>query len=89
MSYEKRDNSGIISKNDRKEEDRHPDIKGSATVDGRDYWISGWSKRNDRGAFYSLSFKLKDQQSGPGPAPARAMPPVNGGRAQLDDDIPF
>jgi hypothetical protein len=75
-----RDNSGTIAKNDRKTEDRHPDIKGQATVDGRAYWVSGWAKENDRGKFYSLSFTPKDEQPSAKPASAKA---------DLDDDIPF
>jgi hypothetical protein len=82
-----RDNSGSLSKNDRKEKDTHPDIKGKATIGGVDYWISGWLKENDRGKWYSLSFQEKDapaeqpQRSGGGARP--------GGKPALDDDIPF
>ena len=78
-------NRGIISKNERKTEDRHPDIKGSINVEGREFWIDGWRKeRNDgSGSFYSLSVKPKD-------APAPAAKPAQK-RAQVDesDDIPF
>ena len=80
-----RDNSGSIAKNDRKEKDSHPDIKGKATVNGVDYWVSGWLKENDRGKWYSLSFTPKD-------APAEQPQPARGGGkpAALDDDsIPF
>jgi hypothetical protein len=76
-----RDNSGTISKNDRKEKDGHPDIKGQATVDGRAYWVAGWLKENDRGKFYSLSFTPKDEQ------PSAAKPAT--AKPELDDDIPF
>ena len=75
-----RDNSGTIAKNDRKEKDSHPDIKGQATVDGRAFWVSGWLKENDRGKFYSLSFTPKDEQPSAKPA-AKAV--------DLEDDIPF
>jgi hypothetical protein len=78
-----RDNSGSISKNEKKEEDRHPDIKGQATIDGRAYWVAGWLKENDRGKWYSLSFTPKDDQPKPAPKPA------GGGKPDLDDDIPF
>ena len=44
MAYEKRDNSGSMFKNDKKEKDSHPDFTGSATIDGTDYWISSWIK---------------------------------------------
>lgn len=52
---------GIISKNDRKQTDKHPDIKGQCEIDGKHYWIDGWQKsRNSDGSkFYSLSFKPK------------------------------
>ena len=79
-----RDNSGSISKNDKKTEDRHPDIRGSAIVDGKAYWLSGWMKENDKGKWYSLSFTPKDDQPKPAPKPA-------GGKPDLEDDseIPF
>jgi hypothetical protein len=78
-----RDNSGTISKNDRKEKDTHPDIRGSATINGVAYWVDGWRKENDRGAFYSLSFKPKDAPASS--PPAKAQP----SRANTEDDIPF
>ena len=74
-----RDNSGSISKNQRKEKDTHPDIKGSATIGGVAYWVSGWQKSNDNGTYYSLAFQPKDEQK-----PAAKPQP-----AGLDDDIPF
>ncbi len=55
-----RDNSGRLSRNDRKEKETHPDMKGSATINGVEYWISGWAKENDRGKWLSLSFEQKD-----------------------------
>lgn len=82
-----RDNSGSISKNDRKTEDRHPDIKGKATIGGVEYWVDGWLKENDRGKWYSLSFKPKNP-----PADMPAHRDLNDNRKPaLDDgsDIPF
>jgi len=82
-----RDNSGNISRNEKKTEDRHPDIKGKATIDGVDYWVSGWLKENDRGKWYSLSFQPKDA-----PVEQRQQPqrqPAQRPAADLNDDIPF
>lgn len=75
MSY---DNSGIIGKNDRKETDKHPDISGSATVDGVEYWLSGWKKEKNGRSFYTLSFKAKDKKE-----------TKDLGPRELDDEIPF
>ena len=45
MSY---DNSGILFKNDRKTESKHPDYNGSITVDGVEYWLSAWIKEGQK-----------------------------------------
>ena len=34
---EKKDNSGVLFKNDKKESEKHPDYKGNITVDGLAY----------------------------------------------------
>mgnify|MGYP003608555359 CR=1 FL=1 len=84
-------NNGIISKNDRKTQENHPDIRGSATVDGVEYWVAGWQKTSTRGTYYSLAFTVKD-------APPANTPKSNEWdktKAQkpmvddFDDDIPF
>ncbi len=77
-------NTGIISKNDRKESDKHPDIKGSANIDGVEFYVNGWRKerKDGSGSFYSLSFKRKEE--GTPSRPTRQQP------TQTDDlDIPF
>lgn len=91
-------NRGILSKNDRKEKDSHPDHKGSINVDGVEYWLDAWIKerKDGSGKFFSLSVKRKDGQ-GAAPqrqAPARQAPaskPAGGGSGfdDMDDDIPF
>jgi len=57
----KYDNSGSLSKNDRKEKPTHPDVKGKATINGVEYWLDGWKKDGEKGTWYSLSFKPKEE----------------------------
>lgn len=103
MAFEKRDNSGTLFKNAKKEKETHPDYNGDVTVNGESYWISGWLKKDRNGnTFMSLSFKPKQQSSGIGkPGYAGASKPIgqkvdNAGRVarpslseQLDDEVPF
>ena len=63
MATQAYNNNGIISKNDRKTQENHPDIRGSATVDGVEYWVAGWQKTSAKGTYYSLAFTLKDGQT--------------------------
>ena len=94
MSYDNT-NTGLISKNDKKTTDKHPDIKGQCDIDGVQFWVAGWlKKRNDgTGSFYSLKFDRKELAVA-APAPERKAS-TNVGRAavggfdDMDSDIPF
>ena len=45
---DKRDMSGVLFKNDRKEQPDHPDYEGSCTIDGKDYWMKVGSRTGRR-----------------------------------------
>jgi hypothetical protein len=55
-------NRGSLFKNDKKTEEKHPDMSGSINIDGTEYWISGWKKQSKAGTgFISLSVRPKEQ----------------------------
>ena len=76
------DNSGSLSRNERKEQPNHADYKGKATIDGVEYWISGWIKTGENGKWLSLSFKPKEE------APTTRRAKDEPGDAP-DSDLPF
>jgi len=83
MAFEPRDNSGALFVNDRREKDTHPNAKGSALINGVDYWVSAWTKTDRNGnKFQSLAFEPKEKQVNNG---YREAPPVD----DLNDEIPF
>jgi hypothetical protein len=72
---------GVLFKNDRKESDEDRDYSGSAAINGREYWLSGWKKRSKSGTpFLSLSFKPKE-------APAETSKPK--AKPEFNDEIGF
>lgn len=78
-------NRGAIWKNRDKTEDKHPDFKGSLNVDGVDYWVSAWKRKDgDPGNKPALSFTVKPKEENAKPA-AKAAP----SRQEEDDEIPF
>lgn len=84
--------SGILSKNDRKEKDSHPDIRGECEIDGNKYWISGWKKvrKDNSGSFYSLKFQAKEEaRSTRAPVKAAAKPTRGSGFDDMQDDVPW
>lgn len=80
MEYDRR-NSFILSRNERKEKDTHPDFTGSLTDEnGREFWLNAWVKESKGRKFFSGSIKPKDGK------PAGASGDL---RVQLDDEVPF
>jgi len=61
---EKRDNSGVLFTNDKKQKDTHPDMNGKITINGREYYLSAWKKQTNQGKGYlSLSIKTVEEQN--------------------------
>ncbi len=91
MAYDNT-NTGMMYRNEEKEEDKHPDFRGFINIDGEEYWLSAWIKEGKEGGkmegkrFFSMSFKPKEQrQQKPAPKPAPRKNAVD----EMDDDIPF
>ena len=86
--FQHKPNSGSLFKNDKKETQNHPDYKGSALIDGVEYWINSWINESKTGNKYmGLSLQKKDEAHNQGVQNASnaAQPPVD----DFDDDIPF
>lgn len=65
MAYEQKDGQGSLFKNDKDGVENRPDLKGSITIAGKQYWLSGWTKEGDKGKWLSLSAQPKDERREP------------------------
>lgn len=84
MSFEHKPDTGSLFVNDKREKDTHPNAKGSALIDGVDYWVSAWTNTTKGGAKYqSLKFSRKDENRQPR---AETLPDVE---PPFNDEIPF
>lgn len=86
---------GSLFKNQKKVSSSHPDYTGSAEIDGKEYWISGWIKesgitsKNPGTKFFSIAFKAKEEDK---TAEHKASHPSNQkilANIDFDDDVPF
>jgi hypothetical protein len=74
-------NSGALFANADRKTDKHPNALGTLNVEGREYWISAWTKVSKKGEKYqSLSIQPKEEQQA-------AKPQTDA--APFNDDIPF
>lgn len=91
-------NRGAIWKNKKKEKDTHPDFTGSLNVDGTEYWVNAWRRKDDAPETApALSFSVRPKDAPQQPISQRAMPKgprysddrITTGRRDLDDEVPF
>lgn len=90
MSEYDNTNSGAIFVNDKGDNDKRPDRKGSINVEGVDYWISGWIRKDKQDKPYmSLKVERKDKQGNSSTSPAQAKPAPTVADDDDGDQIPF
>ena len=86
-NYETKDFTGALFVNDKKAKDTDPNAKGTAVIDGVEYWVSAWTNTSAKGTRYqSLKFTPKQEAHDRGMAQAKA---AVGAPAFDDDPIPF
>jgi hypothetical protein len=86
MAYEMREGSGSLFKNDKDGNEKRPDYRGDALINGEVLEISAWIKEGKKGKFMSLSFKPKEST---GNSPKKTEPAKGGSVGEMDSDIPF
>ena len=54
--------SGVLFKNDKDGNEKRPDYKGSAEIEGVQYWVSAWIRDGAKGKFMSMKYEAKEKQ---------------------------
>jgi uncharacterized protein (DUF736 family) len=62
MSYEPKNLSGALFKNDKEGNENRPDYRGDCSINGVEYQIGAWIKDGKKGKFMSLKFDVKQRK---------------------------
>lgn len=77
-------NRGSSFKNDKKTEEKHPDLSGSINIEGVEYWLSSWKKVSKAGTpFWSHSVRPKQETT------RQSSQPTAKAKAADFDDLDF
>ena len=83
-------NRGAIWPNDRMRPDKQDaDFTGSINVDGVEYWLNGWRRKEDaKPGAPVMSFSIRKKDAAP-VANKPPQQPASAGKDFRDDDLPF
>ena len=62
MPFEHQDGHGSLHKNDKGDNPKRPDYRGSCSIDGKVYEIAGWIKDGNKGKFLSLAISPEKER---------------------------
>jgi len=80
-------NRGSVWKNDKKETEKHPDFTGTMNVEGVEFYVSAWKRKEGANPKApALSFSIKPKQADNSMSSDKPAPPMDDG---FDDLIPF
>jgi len=87
MAYTPKEGSGSLFKNERKASDNHPDFTGTIMVNGKEHYLSAWTKTSTKGTkFLSVSIGKEKILQGFKPAGSDELPKDD---PFIDDSTPF
>ena len=87
MSFEQKDMTGALFKNDKRSNDRAPDYTGNCKVGGRELRLAAWLKKDRNGkAYMSLSFSEPQQRQDAGHT-AASFGHTDQGNDSFEDDF--
>lgn len=86
-------NRGSIWPNKRKEKETHPDFTGSINVDGQEFWLNGWRRKEGASPESpSMTFTVRPKEGAhkrPAATDGQRVAPRTAARGDMDDEIPF
>lgn len=92
MAYEKKDGDAVLFLNNRKKNDKEPDLRGKIFIDGKDYDLAFWEKQGQYGKYYSGKrggeTQERSQQRSSFPQRREAAPQPKQQDA-FNDDVPW
>jgi len=89
MSYEHKDNTGSLFKNEKRTKDTQAQAVGSAVIEGVAYWVDAWTNEKNGAKYQSLKFRRKDNQGGTKAPPAKSFGGYPSSSGAEDDGPPF
>lgn len=92
--YDNTNRGAIWGNEDRREGKNDPHYKGSLNVNGVEYWVSAWKRKegaSPKAPALSFHVKPKDEQRATPPNTSKQASGQNvaPGRGDMDDEIPF
>jgi uncharacterized protein (DUF736 family) len=63
MAFELKDGQGTLFKNDKKGNEKAPDYRGEAMIDGVMHKVAGWLKDGKNGKWMSLKLEVKQDDA--------------------------
>jgi len=83
-------NRGQIWKNDAIKSDKHPQFKGSLNVDGVEYWVSAWTRKEGANPKApALTFSIAKKEDKVAEVSADTVSADTVAQDGFDDAIPF
>jgi uncharacterized protein (DUF736 family) len=78
--------TGVLFKNDKGDNEKRPDYKGSASINGEEFNVSAWirEKKDGSGKYMSMKYEAKEA-----PKAAKQEPKRHSHGDDLDSDLPF